>query len=323
MSSNTIRQELGRYYGRILDLTRRGFAADPQGFVAELTKRAIDDGVEDTPVDVVRTYQFQMLGMQALILSLEHGQTIVFSQEQASVFMDVTREYTERLDFRLPFQNVYLSLSAPLTVPCWMGDEWRDDQIIGLAISQKEITPDTLSYIEKLGDNPFILNPIAPNLDVGLINECHVVYEDRETTHFAWMSNSEHELVVDQFGPVYESWSNFKRLAIACIGYINCENIYLEKQGEVPEAVNRKREAKGKSRLEPYYVCRIKGVQYDNHATGEGSKHGIRYDVRGHFRRLETGKTIWVRPHQRGLTNELYVPKVYQVSKGAKPKATT
>ena len=97
------------------------------------------------------------------------------------------------------------------------------------------------------------------------------------------------------------------------------KNVYLEKQGEVPEAVNRKREAKGKSRLEPYYVCRIKGVQYDSHATGEGAKHGIRYDVRGHFRRLDTGKTIWVRSHQRGLANELYVPKVYKVEKGSKP----
>ena len=64
-------------------------------------------------------------------------------------------------------------------------------------------------------------------------------------------------------------------------------------------------------------MCRIRGVQYDSegYEKGAGVKHGIRYDVRGHFRRLETGKTIWVRPHQRGLQNELYVPKTYVVAK--------
>ena len=72
-------------------------------------------------------------------------------------------------------------------------------------------------------------------------------------------------------------------------------------------------------RLEPYYVCRIRGVQYDSagNPAGEGSKHGIRYDVRGHFRRMTNGKTTWVRAHQRGLANELYIPKTYVVDKKA------
>ena len=48
--------------------------------------------------------------------------------------------------------------------------------------------------------------------------------------------------------------------------------------------------------------------------TGEGGvKHGFRYDVAGHFRRLSAGRLIWVRPHQRGLAHELYVPSVRKV----------
>jgi len=54
-------------------------------------------------------------------------------------------------------------------------------------------------------------------------------------------------------------------------------------------------------------------VQYaPGDSRGQGSRHAIRYDVRGHFRRLAGGKTTWVRAHQRGLSNELYVPKVYK-----------
>jgi hypothetical protein len=46
---------------------------------------------------------------------------------------------------------------------------------------------------------------------------------------------------------------------------------------------------------------------------GSGVKHGHRYDVAGHFRRLPDGRLIWVRPHQRGLAHELYVPSVRKV----------
>lgn len=317
--SNTIRCDLLKWYNSIVATSKRAFSLNPDEFFDALIREGLYQGVEDTPVDVVREFQVQMHHLMVLVECLEHGQTILFSGEQADVFMDVTKEYTDRLDFRLPFQHVYLSFSSAVAVPCWMGDKWVEDEIIGLAISQAEVTADTIDSIKKLVADPYVLFAEAPNLEIGLMNAVHVIYKDRETTHFSWMSNADHELAVNPYGPVYESWINYKRLAIACIGYINCENVYLERQGEVPESVNRKRSAKGKSRLEPYYVCRIRGIQYDSATTGNGRKHGIRYDVRGHFRRLETGKTIWVRPHLRGLANELYVPKVYKISESSKP----
>ena len=42
--------------------------------------------------------------------------------------------------------------------------------------------------------------------------------------------------------------------------------------------------------------------------TGRGTIHSVRYDVRGHWR-LRNGKLSWIRPHQRGLANERYVPR--------------
>jgi hypothetical protein len=171
-----------------------------------------------------------------------------------------------------------------------------------------------------MADDPFNVAGFAENLSTGVANNIYAIYSDMNTTRFGWMAESHGEFIVNyDDGKMSDFYRQIRRICVACIGYINCENVYLEKQGEVPEAVNRKRENKGKSRLEPYYVCRIKGVQHDSHATGTGAKHGVRYDVRGHFRRLDTGKTIWVRPHQRGLQNELYMPKVYKVEKGSKP----
>lgn len=257
----------------------------------------------------------------AMFIKIAHdARPILFSAEQADVFSKIPH-YAEAIDFRLPFSDLFLQFSRPIKIGYTPRGEHDIDRcsLLAVAIRQESHTRQEI-------DEQIIVDSRYGKLSIDLpqdgdtifVNTISLVYEDMGTESIKWASGGDQVFSFDD-----ETRRNavlhWKNVIVSCIGYINCENIYLEKQGEVPEAVNRKREAKGKSRLEPYYVCRIKGVQYDGHATGEGSKHGIRYDVRGHFRRLETGKTIWVRPHQRGLTNELYVPKVYKVSKGAKP----
>jgi hypothetical protein len=149
------------------------------------------------------------------------------------------------------------------------------------------------------------------------INQLLMVFGDLNVRKLTWASGKNEAFeIIQATDELAKSWSQVKNLAIACIGYINCENIYLHREGDVPEAINAKRERKGKSRLEPYYTCRIRGVNYDGPVNkGSGVEHGFRYDVRGHFRRMDNGKTTWVRPHQRGLKHELYIPKVYTVDR--------
>lgn len=104
-------------------------------------------------------------------------------------------------------------------------------------------------------------------------------------------------------------------LAMLCLAYMTTPGMIIERVS-TPPAVNRKREAKGKRPLSDYYVCRWTGNadKVRSVGTGEpGTAHGFRYDVTGHFRRLPDGRTIWVRPHQRGLTHEEFRPKVYRV----------
>lgn len=103
-------------------------------------------------------------------------------------------------------------------------------------------------------------------------------------------------------------------LGMLCIAYINSPGIEIEHM-EPDATVNRKRAAKGKRELPDYYICR---VRHERRATaGEGETTGrhvsFRFDVRGHFRRLADGRTIWVRAHQRGVEHELYKPKTYKV----------
>ena len=255
--------------------------------------------------------------VKSAVDELKHSQTVMFSDEQANVFLKISKDYTDGLDYRLPFSLVFIQFSRLLPTSVHSGMLG----LIGIVLNQHEIDDqarkplvifdkDDESFNKALGeiDGALFLNTA---IAIGRNNNGHLV-----TAPYSWFAG---ERMYFQGNTGHDA-DCIIALSIACIGYINCENIYLHREGEIAESVNAKRERNGKSRLEPYYVCRIRGVQYDKaDPTGAGSPHGIRYDVRGHFRRLTTGKTTWVRPHQRGLANELYVPKVYLVDKREQP----
>lgn len=103
-------------------------------------------------------------------------------------------------------------------------------------------------------------------------------------------------------------------LGMLCISYINSpgiETVHIE----TDPAVNRRRVANGKRELPDYYVCRVRLERSVSSGAGEptGRHVSFRFDVRGHFRRLADGRTIWIRAHQRGVEHELYKPKTYRV----------
>ena len=254
------------------------------------------------------------------------SQTILFSAEQCEVFWRLmAKGDMPALEYRLPFQDVLLEFTKPVTVMAPEGNR----SVLGMVLNQVEFDRKTyeenvasvmkadaiLGFTSETRTVPFDWSRSS----TGIVNRITLVDTDFFVETMVWTSQADYAEVDRRVPDDLLDWRmKFKALAIACIGYINCENIYLHREGEVSESVNAKRERKGKSRLEPYYVCRIRGVQYDKaESTGHGTAHGIRYDVRGHFRRLTGGKTTWVRPHQRGLANELYVPKTYLVDKRA------
>lgn len=222
--------------------------------------------------------------------SAMQSQVIVFDIEQIKVFWGLIKNerFLPSSDYKLPFADTWIQFSENFALYDYGNETMPDLGNVALLLTQQES-----------GSNRII-----------------VVHEENDDEEIAWNSNDPNILFSFPFENLLES-EKYRMLAAACIDYINCENVYLHREGVVDESVNAKRERKGKSRMEPYYVCRIRGVQYDSNGNEHptGVKQSIRYDVRGHFRRLENGKTTWVRPHQRGLQNELYVPKTYLVDK--------
>ncbi len=281
---------------------------DSPEYVKRVKNTLAKDGLNLTEKDIFGASERKTYSATVIVQQLEKAQVVIFPARQASVFLDVIGKIDFNLDYILPFSNTLLQFDEPLTID--LADHDHD-------IVQKEL-------------GAILLGQDRDEYR-GTTNLCFLIESDLCNFRQCFWGDFDDDLLPSHPLPddpkntpaIVERMTmiDMKNLAIACIGYINCENVYLHKEGEVSEAINAKRERKGKSRLEPYYVCRIRGVQYDSegYEKGAGVKHGIRYDVRGHFRRLETGKTIWVRPHQRGLQNELYVPKTYVVVKEPHP----
>lgn len=272
---------------------------------------------------------------------LKQSRVIVFSPEQAQVFMDCDISPIGIENYNLPFDNVFLHFPGGVSFFDFSTDlyikgerergeePFRDNayfRIESLLISRVKVDEQDYELLisfqpeENQHDpNDFRSSFWCPS-SLGAGAKFYSILELSESfrlnTNILNYRDSDKYKFLDDAGMAREL-DLVRKLANACIGYINCDNIYLAQDGIVPDKVNRKRAKQGKTILEPYYVCRIRGVQYDSNGepTGEGTHHGFRYDVRGHFRKLTSGKTTWVRPHQRGLQNELYIPKTYVVAK--------
>jgi len=222
---------------------------------------------------------------------IESSKTIVFSKEQAMVFVDFALKKKVNIDlpYRIPYSSVLIQF----------------DNLIDLDV----VYPDsTVARSERLGG-------ILLTQDEFQDCKAVMIFSDFSWFSATWEVDSENWGFRHDTSCMPKPMEDFLIcLSWALVLFITSENVILERQSiPLPQSVK----SKEKTKTRDYYVCRIRGVQYDSqgYEKGAGVKHGIRYDVRGHFRHLATGKTTWVRAHQRGLQNELYVPKTYLVDK--------
>lgn len=217
--------------------------------------------------------------------------TILFSTEQALALKPALRRYADYVEFHPPFAYTLFQFDTPIPESRLLETterEEEEDKILALLVSQSAMTdPDKT------------------------VNNAILWFSSTRVNRCVWSGEKflfKSEYLSERDVRTKEA---IKALAIGCCTYLNCINLTLEKQ-EVPEKLRKSREKRGKSALEDYYVCRVKGSLYaDTEHVGTGVKHSIRYDVRGHFRKIQDNKVSWVRPHQRGISNERYVPKAY------------
>lgn len=263
--------------------------AERHGFTLD---QAMDELIQDaTDILVVRT-------------CAEKSQTILFSAEQALYLRPALQRFNDQPFFKLPFDSLILQFDRPIDEKEFFQIEpqhytaEKGDKILGIVLARYEGTYNAIAFFESaeiqrvkwLEDDPEFLKFVNANSQ----------FNEKEGI---------------------DNKKQLQLLSMAAVFYLNCKNIEIEKV-EVDPKVNRKRVAKGKTPLSDYYACRVVKTHYATTSEQEaeeekrqGSKHSFRYDVKGFFRRVGGGETIWIAPHQRGLTHEIYKPKVYEVKR--------
>lgn len=312
MHYTSLRPTLEEFYAKAVATFNTAFQLEDQNKLdAAIQRIATTHGVDyDTAIENLVLERVEFTNAHEIV---KQAQTVIFDVYQAQVLWEAGNDYLEQLDFRLPYENLFIQFSRPFTVKNL--DE-QEEQVVGFLLNQSVMTQEAIAFSQEFAKNA--IGMVVPAMREGDIhNTVIVVFGDYNLRKLTWITSTHEELFQKtETERLYNYWNSLRNLVVACVGYINCENIVLEKNS-VDEKVNRKRTKSGKKVLESYYTCRIRKSKYstNDYAKQTGYHHSFRYDVRGHFRRLVNGKTTWVRSHQRGLQHELYVPKTYTLTK--------
>jgi hypothetical protein len=137
-----------------------------------------------------------------------------------------------------------------------------------------------------------------------VIKEFDGIAKAESTGPFAYLQNQEYALVDSAFSAIVEL------LSLLSVANVSTKLIL------PPEALNKKRIASNKLPLYDYHVLTIDGEEvFDrrgNAASGEGVRSHFR---RGHIRRLNDGRRVWVRHTVVHGKRPGFVDKEYNLSK--------
>lgn len=248
------------------------------------------------------------------------GQTILFSADQALALRPALAAFDEQVDHRLPFPSIILQFDRPIPEHIFFEaerDELQDPAFLRqMADTWRQADLPLRDWTPEDGDAvTAVLLLQSENAD-GIHNQAVAFFVSTAVNRVYWRG-TELVFLPGVRGHVDVGENNkrtLRNLAVACVAYMNCVNLMLEKH-EPPEKVQKRRAKDGKPPIQPYYTVTVRPeYRRADETSGEpGSHHSYRYDVRGHFRRLADGRLTWVRPHQRGLAHEQYIPAVRKV----------
>lgn len=262
-----------------------------------------------------------------------NAQTVLFSADQGIALRPALARFSDQPFFRLPFPHMIIQFDKPIPEEIFFTvepDYWTEDPRL-------EKIRDIIANEQSL-QNEYKKMDLDPLSEQGDKIAAIVLDQDGDTCNaVAWYTSGEIQRVMwkvydldvsKNMRPpdvgVYRDLKlrnkqQLQSFSMACVFYMNCRNITLEKV-VADKKINAGRAKRGKRLLPDYHICKVVKTKYDLAGDGEasgdktGHKHTIRYDVRGHFRNVGDG-VIWIGDHQRGLSNERYVPKTYKVNK--------
>lgn len=263
--------------------------------------------------------------------TLSEATVFKFDRDLASYFYKKgfkNKKLDNAIEFHLPYPKVFLDFDGIVDVklggvgtPNYRPTSEEDlytpetaDQLRGLLLREAKIdsVADTVVYavwndynISSFYLNSQNINTFYYSQMIGCAEICSLPQKHKGMY-------GGHPLCSGTLGSLpFESCSHAKAfgrlisLAVNCVQYINSINVERIYHPGRPAGGGKSRKKKQKRPLAPYYTLRIKEGQAvkvrSDYASGSGRTVSRPYTVRGHFRRLASGRTVWVRAHVRGV----------------------
>jgi len=290
-----------------------------------------------TPTQVVADFEQDIRDFITTGYIAAAAQTVLFKAEQALALVPALKRFDDQPFFKLPFPNMILQFDEYIPEKVFFQEEtdyWHNDERMAHIAQQIRDAKISRELYEEQGLNPdFDSNDAVIGIVLGQeLGACNAIayFASGEIQRVRWMDGDQIDQAARYVNPSTrprrEEAINNKlqlvRLAMACVFYLNCKNITLDKVVPVAKKNNAKRAKKGKAVFGDYYITRVIKTKAQLQAEVEEKERGepsgrhvtFRFDCRGFFRRLENGSVIWVSAHQRGLAYEEYRPKVYKAN---------
>lgn len=233
---------------------------------------------------------------------------ILFDSQQASLFGQISNEtpnFSSKI--QMPFETFYLEFTHPVCLP--FQQPGYKDYLRGILVKKMEV------------DDEYLMTFFLTSF-----NEVDTSSDEFVDRSWYFKFNSK-EMIRKQES--YDQWwldyvSNGLNFFYWILLYMMCKSVKIQEE-KLTRQMKRNFERKSiipkpwhKVILEPKYYKSNR-----NKLDQSSYKQTFRYDVIGHlrFNRHKTKNgwrevVEWIPAHQRGLDNELYIPKTYQVNKG-------
>lgn len=251
---------------------------------------------------------------------------LIFDSEQASVFIQTMKpEYQSEI--KTPFDWFYMEFSIPILLPNQFQEPGMNDYLRSIIFRKEKEDIGSLSFFLTTydGDNHELPGTqIADRAWLIDLDTWQVIKKDKMVNNVRG-----EETTVDTPSWWNDNCQDNTNFFTWILLYMMAKNLKIQ-----PETLSRQqRRYNERHNIIPNPWHRIihnpksyyhSGQHQENESSSTYHKHSFRYDVIGFLRygrhKLKDGtyrKTIeWVPAHQRGLKNELYIPKTYIINKG-------
>jgi hypothetical protein len=264
------------------------------------------------------------------VLVHENTKRVLFDSRQASEFakngIQMPASAAEKI--QLPFDQFYLEFTEPITLA--LQEPGFNEQAHALLIAalphgNLQVTM-FLQDKSPTGEEVFVDRSWFVNPEWKAFSRATLMKEDPDPSIIPYADGN--ELIVAGEKPDYPDrhigwWErvieHYTTLVQWIVVYMMAKSIEIV---EEPLSRSARRRLERQSIPNPWHIVRVEPrfVKRTNGSTEDvGSSHGYRYDVMGHLRFKTNGTVEWVRPHQRGLQHELYIPKVSNFEGGKIP----